>query len=88
MLNQAGNQIVYFNAYPEMKAKALEIGRREFKDIKAMCLQHQIQLIALLLPTKLDVEAKAKHDAAGSLRLSEGQLDLNQGPEKDAHKRP
>ena len=79
MLNQAGNQIVYFDTYPEMKTKALEIGHREFKDIKEVCLQHQIQLMVVLLPTKLDVEEKAKHDAAGSLGLSEGQLELNQG---------
>lgn len=78
MLSQAGNQIVYFDTYPEMKAKALEIAGRELRDINEMCLQHQIQLMVVLLPTKLDVEEKAKHDAAVSLRLAEAQLDLNQ----------
>lgn len=81
-LNQAGNQIVYFDTYPEMKAKTLEIARREFKDINEMCLQHQIRLLVVLLPTKLDVEAKARQDAAVNLRLGDPQLELNQALKK------
>ena len=78
MLSQAGNQIVYFDTFPEMKTKALEIARGEFRDIKEICRQHQIQLMVVLLPTKLDVEEKARHEASVSLRLDEAQLDLDQ----------
>ena len=78
LINQAGNQLVYFDFYPEMKAKALEIARAQVKDIQQMCQQHNIQLIVVLLPTKLDVEEKARHDAGSSLRLTDAQLDVNQ----------
>ena len=78
LISQAGNQLVFFEAYPEMKAKALEIARAQMKEIQQTCQQHNIQLVVVLLSTKVDVEEKARHDAASSLRLTEAQLDLNQ----------
>jgi lysophospholipase L1-like esterase len=78
MLSQAGNQLVYFDTYPEMKAKSLEIARQEIRDIQDICLQSNIQLLVVLLPTRLDVEEKARRDAANNLRLTDAQMDLNQ----------
>jgi len=78
MLSQSGNQLVYFDAYPEMKVKSLEIAREEIKDIQDLCLRNNIQLLVVLLPARLDVDENARREAAGSLRLTESQMDLNQ----------
>jgi len=78
MVSQAGNQLAYFDTYPEMKERALEIAREQLKDIEVSCRQNRIQLIVALLPTRLDVDDQARRDAGRGLRLTDSQLDVNQ----------
>lgn len=83
-MSQAGNQLVYFDTYPEMKAKALSIARAQVQDIKQMCEQNNIQLIVVLLPTKLDFDAQARRVAGKTLRLTRQRVGRQSGPEEIA----
>ena len=78
MLSQAGNQIVYFDTYPGMKEKSLDIARQQISDIQNVCLENNIQLRVVLLPSKLEVEEGAQRDAASSLGVTQVQMDINQ----------
>lgn len=78
LVNQAGNQIVYFETFPDMKTPALEIAQREIDSIQRICRDQHIALLFILLPTIIDVNDDARAQAAKALHLNDEELSLNQ----------
>ena len=79
LVSQALNQIIYFKAAPQMKEVALEIARRQLKEISDTCLQNNVRLVVVFLPTKLDVEDRDRlREVKNSFGLTDAEANVNQ----------
>ena len=79
LVSQALNQIIYFKASPQMKGEALEIARRQLKEISETCLQNNVRLVVVFLPSKLDVEDRSRlREVKNSFGLTEAEANVSQ----------
>jgi hypothetical protein len=53
---QSLNQIFFFKTFPGLMEKAIEITMTHMEIINQVCRDHNIKLLVVLLPTKLDIE--------------------------------
>lgn len=78
LVSQALNQIIYFKTSPQMKEEALEIARRQLKEIRDTCLENNIRLVVVFLPTKLDVEDRSRlQGIKNSFGLTDAEANVN-----------
>lgn len=81
MSGQAMNQIKFFKQFPDLKKKGLDIFRNSLTEIKKICLENNIGLMVLLIPTKLDAEPHSDsvriNKASSIMGFSEEDLGMN-----------
>jgi hypothetical protein len=57
VFHQGGNQQMYFDAMPCMKAESVRLTADELARLKAVCIANGSDLLVVLLPTKFDTDA-------------------------------
>lgn len=61
-----------------MNEEALEIVRRQLKEIIDTCLENKIRLVVLFLPTKLDVEDRSRlQEVKNRFELTDAEANVN-----------
>jgi len=87
---QALNQIYFFKHYRDLRAKALDLSKRDLSKIKNFCAERQISLLLVDLPAKIDVEwetdARLLEKVVEILRLSKDDLNINKEMSTDLAK--
>ena len=80
-LSQGLNQIYYFKFYPESLEISLKAVTDDFHSIKEICDSHNIILIVLLLPSKIDIEWRTDNLRLNKckelLNLTDADLQIN-----------
>jgi lysophospholipase L1-like esterase len=77
-VGQAVNQIHFFHAFPALERTALELTEGAFREIEARARAAGVELVVVLLPTKLDVEweTDAERNEAMKAGLGLGDADV------------
>ena len=65
---QVINQLKFFKTFPAFKDTAIAIAIQNFEEIQRLCKQNNIELLAVLLPTKADVESETDSERLTMVR--------------------
>jgi len=80
-VSQGFNQILFFASFPELEQLAIDLTVVALREIHGLCIEHEIQLSVVLLPSKFDVEPERDEQTAGevvaTLGLDQDQLAIN-----------